>query len=66
MASAEEPQWTADLVIEGLTAFYRSLAGVGPRVSELGATRMSASPDADRSHRRLGRSALVASQRDQA
>jgi hypothetical protein len=26
MASVEEP-WTADLVLEGLTAFYRSIAG---------------------------------------
>jgi uncharacterized protein YjeT (DUF2065 family) len=66
MDKVEEPPWTAALVIEGLTAFFRSLARVGPRVSERAATRMSALPDADRSHRRLGRSALVARQRDQA
>jgi hypothetical protein len=27
MDSVEEPPWTADLVLEGLTDFYRSLAG---------------------------------------
>jgi hypothetical protein len=32
MDKVEEPTWTAALVIEGLTAFYRSLAGVGPHV----------------------------------
>jgi hypothetical protein len=61
----EAPTWIAVLVIEGLTAFYRSLAGVGPHVrdQDVSVTRRGPLPNGGMA---LGQNALVARHGDQA
>jgi hypothetical protein len=64
-----KPTWTAALVIEGLTAFYRSLAGVGPHVSERarpGCQRHPTRTAPTEGRMALGQNALVARHGDQA